>query len=241
MRRKSLYHVHVNEPHHNVLLIGGDGPLLRAAVPLLRRTEFDVHRVAGTSAVLDLLHDTSFELIIIEGNASPVPLSEMVAAVRHNDSLCRHSGLIVIADDGTHSAAQGLLQRGVNRVVPAMASAGELLHAVADLLAVAPRHELRTIVQLEVRMGAMRNRTLAQTANLSLSGMLVRGGLHLAPGTEIDFELMLPGQPQPVRGRATVVRHSTRRRELVDGFGARFFALQGDDHSRLESFLARRH
>jgi len=235
-----LYHSLVNEPRHNVLLIGGDGPLLRAAVPLLKRTEFDVHRVTGSAAVLDLLHDTSFELVILEHSACPVPLSEMVTAVRHHDSLCRRAGLVVISDEETRLAAQAFLQRGVNRVVPSTAPAGELLHAVADLLAVAPRHDLRTIVQLEVRVGSMKNRTLAQTANLSLSGMLVRGSQHLTPGTEVDFELMLPGQSLPIKGRATVVRHSTRQRETIEGFGARFFALQGDDHARLESFLSRR-
>lgn len=231
----------MNEARHNVLLIGGDGPLVRAAVPLLKRTEFNVHRVSGTTAVLDVLHDTPFELVILEHSASPVPLAEMVAAVRHHASLCRHAGLVVISEDETQAAAEAFLHRGVNRVVPATAPAGELLHAVADLLAVAPRHELRTIVQLEVRVGSLKNRTLAQTANLSISGMLVRGGQQLTPGTEVDFELMLPGQSLPIKGRATVIRQSTRDRETVEGFGARFFALQGDDHLRLETFLSRRH
>lgn len=231
----------MGEGRHNVLLIGGVCPLVRAAVPLLRRSDFDVHRIPPEEGVVGVVTDTPFDLLIVEVEALPVPLQQLVRAVRDAESPCHSAGLIVIAEEAIRPAVPELLKTGVNRVVFRSASAGELLHAVADLLAVAPRHELRAIVQLEGRVGGQRNRTLAQIANLSKTGMLVRGGHNLPIGAEIEFELMLPGQALPIRGRAEVVRQTTRRREAHDGFGARFGALESDGAKRIETFLATHH
>jgi len=128
----------MGEGQHNVLLIGGESPLVRAAVPLLRRNEFEVHRAPPDAGVVDVVTDMPFDLVIVEVEALPIPLQQVVGAVRDPESPCRTAGLIVIAEEAIRPAVPELLQTGVNRVVFRSAPAGDLLHAVADLLSVAP-------------------------------------------------------------------------------------------------------
>jgi len=127
--------------------------------------------------------------------------------------------------------------RGVNRVVAATAPVDRLLDAIADLLAVKPRRFLRSVIQLDIWVGFGVKRILTVTENVSITGMLVRGGREFAPGTRLHFELLLPHQTPAIRGDLVVVRQSDRVREGVEGFGARVLAFIGDGEARLRAFL----
>ncbi len=221
----------------DVLLVGHESPLLETVVPLLRRSGFAVHRSPATSACVELFQATPFQLLVMEHPFSDLDTGEAVAALRAKSSASRTAGLVVVAPDDEFESLAAMLGRGVNRLVR-RSDAAELMVAVADLLAVAPRRALRAVVQLEVTLGGRSNRTLVQTVNLSRSGMLIRGtGRHFSVGSTIRFELILPGQPAPIRGIAEVVRHAEWRRERVDGFGVRFQKLESDGAPRLDQYL----
>ncbi len=228
------------ETHGDVLLVGHESSLLETVVPLLRRSGHAVHRSPATSACVELFQATPFQLLVMEHPLSDLDTGGVVAALRTRSSASRSAGLVVVAPDDEAGPLVTMLGRGVNRLVR-RSDAAELMVAVADLLAVAPRRALRTVVQLEVTLGGRPNRTLVQTVNLSRSGMLIRGtGRHFPVGSTIRFELILPGQPTPIRGIAEVVRHAERRRERIDGFGVRFQKLESDGEPRLDQYLTQR-
>jgi hypothetical protein len=56
----------------------------------------------------------------------------------------------------------------------------------------------------------------------------------------MPFEMPLSGDPTPIRGLAEVVRPTTREREGLVGFAARFVRIDGDGADRLERFLRQR-
>ena len=225
------------EMHGDVLLIGHESPVLEAVVPLLRRSEFAVHRSPADPGCVELFQATPFHLLVMEHPVTGISTEEVVAALRSTQSASRNAGLVVVVPDEEMESLRHLLGRGVNRLVR-LSDAAELMMAVADLLAVAPRKSLRAVVQLEVSLAGQRNRTLVQTVNLSRTGMLIRGGgRHFTVGSTIRFELLLPGQPSPIRGTAEVVRLAEWRREHVDGFGVRFQNLDGDGEPRLDQYL----
>jgi len=227
------------ETHGDVLLIGRESTDLEAVVPLLRRSGFGVHRSPATPACVEVFQATPFHLLVMEHPLAELRTEDMVFALRSRDSASRGAGLVIVVPDDETESLQPLLGRGVNRLVR-RSDAAELMVAVADLLAVAPRRSLRAVVQLEVSLAGRRNRTLVQTVNLSSSGMLIRGaGRHFPVGSQIRFELLLPGQPAPIRGVAEVVRHAHWQRERIDGFGLRFRTLEGDGGPRLDQYLTR--
>ncbi len=226
------------DPRGDVLLAGPHSPLLEPVIPVLERSGFAVHRAPADPTCVDLFQATPFQLLVLEHPLAGLATEDAVFALRRKESASRNAGLVLLAPDEEAERLAGLLDRGVNRLVR-HSEAAELMVAVADLLAVAPRRSLRAVVQLEVSLGGRRNKTLVQTVNLSRSGMLIRGtGRHFPVGSLVRFELLLPGQPAPIRGTAEVVRHSQRRWERIEGFGVRFARLEGDGGPRLEQYLS---
>lgn len=221
----------------HVLVLGpAVGPLDRLVAPL-QGAGFAVHRLAPGPGVLELVQVTPFELLVVITPIPSVSLSELIAAVRDPGAPCRRAGLLVAAT-GDPAPAEALLGRGVNRVVRG-AAPGRLLEAAADLLAVEPRVPVRAVVALEGRVDDAHLHTFGRTRDLSRSGMLLRGGDEFRIGARLDFELLLPGEREAVRGRVAVVRRADPERERVDGIGAAFERLDGDGGSRLLGFLDR--
>ncbi|HPS77892.1 MAG TPA: hypothetical protein PLS53_07045 [Thermoanaerobaculaceae bacterium] len=220
-----------------LLVIGEKIEPLERVLPLLRRAEVTAQRVYTLGGARTLLQKERFDLIIAHYPDSGLSLTELVDAVRAKDSACRTSGLLVVAEPPQAAEVGSLLGRGVNRVVETTGHVDRLLDAIADLLAVAPRRFLRSVIQLDIWVGFGVKRILTVTENVSLSGMLVRGGREFGLGTKLHFELLLPHQTPPIRGDILVVRHTDRLREGVEGFGGRVLSFVGDGDGRLRAFL----
>jgi hypothetical protein len=226
-------------PRH-VLLIGAlEGGLSRVA-PLLQRAEFDVHTVEPSEFVLDLILGTSFELLILGYPMPEMDITHLVQAVRDPNSVTRNAGLLLLAEPGFLEAAQGLVSAGANRAVSLDWPSSRLWQAVGDLLNVAPRIGMRTLVYANVGSSNGAERSLFQTVNVSLSGMLLHGTDAFGPGSHFDFVFSLPGEPRPLEGSAEVVRRADLDREGVHGIGVRFVHLRDDGRYRLERFIVTR-
>ncbi len=220
-----------------LLILGTETPPLRQVIPVLRRLDFQVLRLARADGAIELLQGTHFDLIIVHYPMEGVALEDLVQAVRSADSPCRDSGLLVLVHPGAVTEVSGLLRRGVNRIVSLDAAGDRLLDAIADLVGVAPRHSLRTVVQFELWVEQGVKRLLTVTENLSATGMLVRGGNEFPVGSCLRFKLILPGQAPPIAGEIEVARHTDRGREHVDGFGGRILSFAEDGQQRLRALL----
>jgi DNA-binding NarL/FixJ family response regulator len=220
-----------------LLILGAETPALRQVMPILRRLEFQVFRLVRAEGAVELLQGTHFDLIITHYPIDGLPLEELVRAVRTTDSPCRDSGLLVLAPPDSVEEVGGFLCQGVNRIVSVQATGDRLLDAIADLIGVAPRHSLRTVVQFElwVEQGPMR--LLTVTENLSATGMLVRGGKEFPVGSCLRFRLILPGQVPPIAGEIEVARHTDRVREHVEGFGGKILSFAENGQQRLRALL----
>lgn len=223
-------------PRH-VLILGADAPELERFVPLLRRGGFTVHRSESVEGASALIQSTAFDLIVVGHPLPGYSLGQLLLSTRDRASPNRASGLLVVAEPGTEDEATVLLGRGVNRVVPLCEAPGILLDAVADLLDVAPRVAVRSLVELKMDLEVGSQRLLTRTENLSRTGMLVRETLSCSLGTAFRFELLLPKPVELISGSARVVRHADLEREGVRGFGGRFVDLEGDGQNRLVAYL----
>jgi hypothetical protein len=207
---------------------------------MLQRAEFDVHAVEPSEFVLDLVLGTTFELLIVGYPLPEVDLHELLLSVRESNSGTRSAGLLLLAEPGFLEAAQGLVALGANRAVSLDWSASRLWQAVGDLLNVAPRVMMRALVYADVEATNGDDRSLFQTVNVSISGMLLRGTDAFSPGSHFDFVFCLPGEPRPLEGTAEVVRRADADRECVQGLGVRFVHLRDDAKYRLERFISSR-
>lgn len=223
-------------PRH-VLVVGADRNALDRVAPMLRRGEFDVHTVAESSLVLDLLQSTSFELLVVAYPTREISVDDVLNSVRSEESTCRHAGILLLASGDKLDEAQQYLERGANRAVSTTWATARLWQVVGDLMNVAPRVFIRALVDIDVETGMNITEDLCRTENISESGMLLHGAAAYPSGTNFDFAFALPGSSTLIEGAAEIVRSADLEREGVSGFGARFVSIRGNGRELIDAFI----
>jgi len=217
--------------------ISHDAEVFRRFFPALQQVDCELHRVPDGSDVLELVTSTSFDLLVLVLPLERPTAEALIHAIRREGSACRRSAVLVVARSGHRAEAEALLDQGINRVVGLDDPGQEMAAVVSELLGVAPRVALPSGLRIEFEPHEGEGRFQAEIDNLSISGMLVRGGRDLDRGTTLSFELWLPGEDEAVHGVAEAVRQATSVAGSGGGFAARFLAFRGVGRQRLEAFL----
>ncbi len=199
------------------------------------------HRVTEAAdgvAGLELARRRRFDALIVSHPLAGERTGEFLRAVRAAGSPCRSAGLVLVTPARHRPDAEGFVGRGANRVLLIDEVPQRLPETLEPLFRVAPRFPLVVSSRIEVVSRERGRRLFCQTVNVSASGMLLRVPHSYAPGTELWFELFLPRERGPVRGRARVVRQTEQRREPFPGIGVLVEEFAGDDLSRLTASCA---
>ncbi|HHQ47328.1 MAG TPA: hypothetical protein ENK19_00395 [Acidobacteria bacterium] len=224
----------------NVLLVGVERNTVERVVPLLNRREIDVLSAPPSRAVLNLLRDTPFDLLIVRYPLDQPGLEELLRQVRAPESFCHNAGVILVSDEARMEEAMRFEGAGVNRVMANRWTGAHLWQTLADLLHVAPRVGVRVLAHLDIELGREREEDVARSVNISASGVLLESPASIRPGTRVRMTFRLPQELRPVSGGGEVVRRSDPDREGVQGFAVRFLNLENDGARRVESWIARR-
>jgi CheY-like chemotaxis protein len=219
-----------------VLLLSSEFSRFELIAPALEGVGIEVHRMMSGEAVLKLTERVPFKVILVADPLDDVSYIDLLKAIRSEGSLCRSSGVIIMLPQQAMADKSKLFDRGANRVLELGREGSELRNAMSELLGVAIRAKVRTMMHIELLIGPNKRRIMCQTENLSQTGFLIRGNTQPI-GTQFDFELKLPGQLRPIRGTAEVVRHASWVRERMEGFGARFLSLSGDAAQQIAAYL----
>lgn len=219
---------------------GGESDLMRLLMPLLVPFGCATERSPEGYGANAILERKRFDLVVAGFPIEEPPLPALLKSMRWKESASRTSPLLVVADRSARDEAEEHLNRGVNRVIGRDATDWEIDSVLRELLEVEPRVSYTTLVKIRLPHGRRTELTMAQLDNLSTSGMLIRGHEDVQIGAPMPFELPLSGDPTPIRGLAEVVRPTTREREGLSGFAARFVRIDGDGAERLRRFVEQR-
>ncbi len=235
----------MSRTERRVLMVSGDSQLepelLRLMVPALLKFGCVTERAAAGYGATAVLEQISFSLVVVGSPTEEPPLSALIKSMRWKEAACHRTPLLVVAWPEGLWDAEDLLGRGVNRVLHHNATQYQVERTLRELLVVEPRVRYSTLVKLKMpHVGRFESTKLAQLDNLSTSGMLIRAPDHVEVGAPVPFEIPLSGDPTPIRGLAEVVRSTTKSREGVTGFAARFVQIEEDGANRLEKFVQRR-
>ena len=201
--------------------------------------DIDLQLAPWNDNTLELVQSTRFDAIII-GFPGPIKaLRRFVQCVRAPGSACQRSGVILLSEPQHIEAAQTFvgIGAGINRAITSDELESRLAPAIRELSSVAPRVTLRAPTRVILHLQRRPLRTFCQTENISETGMLLRGFGHYPAGTTIDFEINIPGQSEPIRGRATIARTTNVSAERMEGVGARFDDFREGDRGRLTGYL----
>ena len=221
----------------HVLLVGASNGVIDRVGPLLNRSDFDVHTVRPSEIVLDLVMGTPFELLVVGYPLPEIDIHQLLRAVRMSGSASHDAGILLLSRPSFFEAARAMLPIGANRAASLSWTDSRVWQAIDDLLHVAPRARLKSMLFADVQTNGGRERYLYRTVNLSRTGVLLAGDQLFTAGIAFDFAFRLPSEPRPVEGRAEVVRRTVLDREGLSGIGARFVSLLDDGHYRISQYV----
>jgi CheY-like chemotaxis protein len=223
----------------NTLVVALRQEVFDGVARVLRANKFHAEYEPKGTTALETIGLLSFDAILVGHPMPDMPMQTFLDAVRREDSPCRRAGVIVLADDHALTETQQFVGRGANRVLTVDDFLSRLPDVLLRLLEVPPRVALRRKLRLAVELSPARNHVSCQSENISTTGMLIKTDRSYPIGTELGFELILPGDSTPVRGFAVVVRHTMADREPVNGFAVQFCSFVGEDRQRFEALLSR--
>jgi hypothetical protein len=227
----------VAEELPRVMLAGiGRGPF-EALAPVLDRQKVQIERVETPEIAVERARTEPYSLVIFDAEPSKMPLEDMVAALRAESSASSKCSLLVMAEPGRAQTAHDLIDNGVNRVLHLDDPLELIEQQVADLLNVAPRAAVRFAARLFISLDDGVEEVFGQTANVSVSGMLVQTQTLLEPGQRVMFEILLDGPVERVTGEAEIVRHAVPDRGGVSGIGVHFLSFENRGRHALDNIL----
>lgn len=221
----------------NVLVVEVPPALFEVIAPVLERKEFEVDRFPRAGGALELLAVVPFAAVIVGFPLREVGIGRFLDSVRGGPSATAKVALLAGAP---HLAeAQAYLGGGADLALQVERAPKEAIRLLCTLLGVPPRASVRIMVKLQLRVenDPQGERLLAQTYDVSSSGMLVATRRRFPVGSTVRFELVLPEGHAPVTGDAEVARHAEATAKRPEGMGLRFSNLPGESRARLQHYL----
>jgi len=223
----------------NILVVNVDAVLFDKVAPVLRRTNFDVDRFPDAGRALELVGLVPFNAIIVSYPMSDVTLDDFLTEVRGGSSA--GASVAVLVAEAHRPDVEALEERGIDLVLALEKAPEEMQRLLCSLLKVAPRSAMRVLVKLElvVSDANSKDQFVAQSEDISATGMLVGTHRTYPVGARARFEMFLPDDENPLVGEAEVARHTDERQDRVQGMGFRFASFEDDSKERLLSYLKR--
>ena len=225
--------------HRKILAVGFTSDEFHKWAPLLKRSSFELDRFHDPAGALELLGPVPFHMLMVRYPLPNMSMDEFLAKIRHPLTRSRKSSLVILADHKHIDEAQNFVLKGANRVIELEPTATHIENVVADLLHIAPRRSARFMARIQARLDGTPRSVLGVIRNTSATGLLMETDQMLRQGTEVAFELTIPGGRFPVRGRAEVVRHTTLEKERVRGLGMRILSFSGTSGEEYNAFIRR--
>ncbi len=223
----------------STLVVGVEEGVFEKVASVLSAAKFYADYGETGKAALESIAFLPFDAIVAAYPLPDMPMAEFLAAVRKKDSPCRQAAVVLLAQTGRLNEAEEFMGKGANRVLTAENFAEQLPHVLFRLLEVPPRFAMRATSRLKVQLSWGTSQTICQTENISAHGMLIKTDHGYPIGTQMSFELSMPGDSNPIRGYAVVVRHTMEKRERVTGIAVRFSSFDSEDKKRFEASLAK--
>lgn len=220
-----------------IYLVGPERQVLEIFNPLWGSTRLEPRRFVSAESAMDNLRNSDPPKgVLISYPLWDATLDELIRGIRKTGANGELVPTFVVAPE---SAIPELgLYEDLGVVVLSESEDCQTLRSrVKKGLFPVPGAAQRVAVRMEVELGSGKLLRLCQSENLSISGMLIRTGERLPIGSTIGFEFVLPGDEEPLRGEAQIVRHTLPESEETRGIGVRFVSLDEDGEERLRRFV----
>ncbi len=222
----------------NILVVEVEPEVYVGIERVLRRINFDVDRLPTATGALELVSAVPFSALILRFPLQRLTLEEFLSASRTPSSASHDAPVALLAAAADRDRAAAYLDTGVDLVIANEDAADDQELKLCRLLGILPRKAVRLLVRLDVALeDSKRDRFMAQSRDVSASGMFLSTTRLYPVGSRARVVLTLPDDPAPLTCEVEVVRHGDPRRDGTSGMGVRFVDVPDDDRARLERAL----
>ncbi|MCP4899004.1 MAG: PilZ domain-containing protein [bacterium] len=223
----------------NVLVVGVDAQKYERFAPLLERKHFEVDRFPGAKLALELVTQIPFTAILIQFPLADATLDEVLTVIRNDDSASCDTRIALLTTPDQFQAAKQYLPDTVQLVVSDDEAPDQIDEKVSEFLGIKTRASMRIVVKLEVILDRSgREQFMAQTKDISSSGMFLATERLFPVGSVVLFEFTLPNDSKAYCGDAEIVRHSGKN-DRIRGMGIRFLSFSQNTPESLTARLER--
>lgn len=222
-----------------ILLLDPVTLFLRLEETILARRDWRIHAVRTAEEALQVLETEHVDLVVMDHVLPDTTGDDLIRGIRANPRT-RATGVLVLTARGAQGAVERCLAAGANGAIFKPVTRQELCSRVEDLLYVAARRHVRTLVRLEVETTTGVGAIFGQTINISAGGLLLETATPLAMGEVLQLRFALPGEDEPLIARARVVRESQVSENGSHACGLSFEGMNEGDRGRIEAFVATR-
>lgn len=217
------------------LVLDLDGELQERLRPLLARRGFAVEDARRAGEALSRLEARAFRLVACGYPLADMVLRQFLDRLRAPASASRRSSVLVLALPELAAAAEQMINRGANAVLPRHAPDGVLSATIERLTSVAPRARVSWPVTVSLPTGPQ---LCGEAVNVSISGALLACPGRPRVGAHCLVEMVATGLDEPIATSARVVRHAVPGREPAGDFAVCFEGLEPMTATKLEQALA---
>ncbi|MFI5180027.1 MAG: PilZ domain-containing protein [Thermoanaerobaculia bacterium] len=219
-----------------VALAGPADGALKGAATVLKRAGYLVAHAEDPDGLLGLEAGIAPDLVTFDA-AFPPDGAVLAARRLRARAYWRFVSMMLAVPAGTPHLER-VLDAGINEVLLCPFPDDELLAKARRLTVIPARRDLNTVARVrDPREGPV---LAGKTLNVSSNGILVETESPLVIGRTVEIEFLLPGDPEPVRGTARVVRRTSELDLIHPAFGVRFIDMPEKDQERIETFVRTR-
>jgi CheY-like chemotaxis protein len=223
-----------------VLIIASELATLSHAVPCFKRSHISLNTVNDGASAIEMTSDDAYALIIIQLPLPDLSLGRFLEAIEANNRDHQRAATLVLARQEDSDEVRKSLGNKVDRLVNLDWINSEIQPAIAGLLKLQVRRDVRFSLSLEVALYSDGRRLSCSIVDPSRSGMQVHSEHGVNMGKRVRFELKLSDDEPAICGEAEAVRLIKNEDGAVAGFGAKFVSFYGDSRRQLARSLMTR-
>ena len=226
-----------NTDLRTILLLDPVTLCLRLEETILSRRDWRIHPVRTAEAAMAILEREHVDLVVMDHVLPDASGDAFIRGLRANPRT-RATAVLVLTARGSQASVDRCLEAGANGVLFKPVTRQDLCMRAEDLLYVAARRHVRTLVRLKVDATTGSGVLFATTINVSAGGLLLECEAPMTQGEEMELRFALPGESDPVVARARVVRELEGAAPGRFAIGLAFEGMSDADRVRIEGFVA---
>lgn len=182
-----------NDKVKKILLVDNVKTILEREKTMLNRKDFMVYTATSGEEALELHTSENMDAIIIDQHMPGLSGIEVARKVRSNDDM-KHVSLIIALLSYDEEAVSRCIEAGANACLKKPLMKDELLDTLARFLDVPRRQSIRIIVRIKIDAKIGSDFFIANTVDVSATGLLFECDRDLAIGEDVEASFFLPGK-----------------------------------------------